>query len=99
MAIGGNFDSPTTSKHRTRTVWGLGAGCPTVQPSVTWTGLSLARQVEVGLYVGYSSTRMASQMRHWGGRVISMEVDPYHAAIARNTIEWAGLTEPRMWCG
>ncbi|CAK9033070.1 Catechol O-methyltransferase [Durusdinium trenchii] len=56
--------------------------------------------VEVGLYVGYSSTRMASQMRHWGGRVISMEVDPYHAAIARNTIEWAGLTDYiEIWCG
>lgn len=56
--------------------------------------------VEVGLYVGYSSTRMASQMRHWGGRVISMEVDPYHAAIARNTIEWAGLTDHiEIWCG
>ncbi|CAK0824649.1 unnamed protein product [Prorocentrum cordatum] len=37
--------------------------------------------VEVGLYVGYSSTRMASQLRAWGGRIISMEVDPYHAAI------------------
>merc|ERR1719162_308556 len=45
--------------------------------------------VEVGLYVGYSSTRMASQLRAWGGRIISMEVDPYHAAIARNTIELA----------
>lgn len=56
--------------------------------------------VEVGLYVGYSSTRMASQMRHWGGKVISMEVDPYHAAIARNTIEWAGLTDYiEIWCG
>lgn len=57
-------------------------------------------KVEVGLYVGYSSTRMASQMRRWGGRVISMEVDPYHAAIARNTIEWAGLSDYiEIWCG
>ncbi|CAJ1337936.1 unnamed protein product [Effrenium voratum] len=56
--------------------------------------------VEVGLYVGYSSTRMASQMKQWGGRVISMEVDPYHAAIARNTIEWAGLSDYiEIWCG
>lgn len=56
--------------------------------------------VEVGLYVGYSSTRMASQLRHWGGRVISMEVDPYHAAIARNTIEWAGLSDYiEVWVG
>lgn len=56
--------------------------------------------VEVGLYVGYSSTRMASQMRAWGGKVISMEVDPYHAAIARNTIEWAGLSDViEIWCG
>eukprot|EP00927_Polykrikos_kofoidii_P045764 TRINITY_DN3986_c0_g1_i3.p1 TRINITY_DN3986_c0_g1~~TRINITY_DN3986_c0_g1_i3.p1 ORF type:complete len:971 (-),score=180.16 TRINITY_DN3986_c0_g1_i3:83-2995(-) len=56
--------------------------------------------VEVGLYVGYSSTRMASQLRNWGGRVISMEVDPYHAAIARNTIELAGLSEYiEVWVG
>jgi len=34
---------------------------------------SISEQVEVGLYVGYSSTRMASQMRHWGGKVISMD--------------------------
>lgn len=56
--------------------------------------------VEVGLYVGYSSTRMASQMRAWGGRVISMEVDPFHAVIARNTIEWAGLSDYiEIWVG
>jgi len=56
--------------------------------------------VEVGLYVGYSSTRMAAQLRAWGGRVISMEVDPYHAAIARNTIELAGLSDfIEVWCG
>lgn len=56
--------------------------------------------VEVGLYVGYSSTRMASQIKAWGGKIISMEVDPYHAAIARNTIEWAGLTDViEVWCG
>jgi len=56
--------------------------------------------VEVGLYVGYSSTRMASQLRAWGGKVISMEVDPYHAAIARNTIELAGLSDYiEVWVG
>merc|ERR1712151_477929 len=56
--------------------------------------------VEVGLYVGYSSTRMASQLRAWGGKVISMEVDPFHAVIARNTIEWAGLSDYiEVWVG
>lgn len=56
--------------------------------------------VEVGLYVGYSSTRMASQLKAWGGRVISMEVDPYHAAISRNTIELAGLSDYiEVWVG
>lgn len=56
--------------------------------------------VEVGLYVGYSSTRMASQLRRWGGKVISMEVDPFHAAIARNTIELAGLSDYiEIWVG
>lgn len=56
--------------------------------------------VEVGLYVGYSSTRMASKLREWGGRVISMEVDPFHTVIARNTIEWAGLSDSiEIWPG
>eukprot|EP00931_Biecheleriopsis_adriatica_P085933 TRINITY_DN6069_c0_g1_i3.p1 TRINITY_DN6069_c0_g1~~TRINITY_DN6069_c0_g1_i3.p1 ORF type:complete len:984 (+),score=175.51 TRINITY_DN6069_c0_g1_i3:75-2954(+) len=56
--------------------------------------------VEVGLYVGYSCTRMASQTKNWGGKVISMEVDPYHVAIARNTIEWAGLSDSiEVWAG
>jgi len=67
------------------------AGQPAGQPRLV---------VEVGLYVGYSSTRMASKLRAWGGRVISMEVDPYHAAIARNTIEWAGLSDViEVWVG
>eukprot|EP00928_Gymnodinium_smaydae_P015340 TRINITY_DN15662_c0_g1_i1.p1 TRINITY_DN15662_c0_g1~~TRINITY_DN15662_c0_g1_i1.p1 ORF type:complete len:957 (-),score=169.88 TRINITY_DN15662_c0_g1_i1:202-3072(-) len=56
--------------------------------------------VEVGLYVGYSSTRMASKLKQWGGKVISMEVDPYHAAISRNTIELAGLADYiEIWVG
>ena len=29
-----------------------------------------------------------------------LQVDPYHAAIARNTIEWAGLSDYiEIWCG
>merc|ERR1719502_1635921 len=56
--------------------------------------------VEIGLYVGYSSTRMASQLRAWGGKVVSIEVDPYHAAIAMNTIKWAGLQDYiEVWVG
>lgn len=32
--------------------------------------------------------------------MISMEVDPFHAVIARNTIEWAGLSDYiEVWVG
>merc|ERR1711971_619523 len=43
---------------------------------------------------------MASQLRQWGGLVISIEVDPFHVAIARNTIELAGLSDSiEIWPG
>lgn len=48
--------------------------------------------LEYGTYVGYTSTRMAMQVASWGGRVITMEMDPVNATIARNHIELAGLS-------
>eukprot|EP00747_Dinoflagellata_sp_TGD_P208975 gnl/TRDRNA2_/TRDRNA2_82407_c1_seq1.p1 gnl/TRDRNA2_/TRDRNA2_82407_c1~~gnl/TRDRNA2_/TRDRNA2_82407_c1_seq1.p1 ORF type:complete len:298 (-),score=52.75 gnl/TRDRNA2_/TRDRNA2_82407_c1_seq1:29-898(-) len=36
---------------------------------------------------------MALQMRSWGGKVVTMEMDPVNAAIARNNIELAGLSD------
>ena len=44
--------------------------------------------LEFGLFVGYSSTRMAYWLRAHGGRVVSVEVDPIHVAVARNVIEF-----------
>eukprot|EP00397_Hematodinium_sp_SG-2012_P006517 GEMP01006550.1.p1 GENE.GEMP01006550.1~~GEMP01006550.1.p1 ORF type:complete len:989 (+),score=211.25 GEMP01006550.1:66-2969(+) len=49
--------------------------------------------VEIGCYVGYSAINMAKELQKWGGRLISLEVDPVHAIIARNTIEIAGLSD------
>jgi len=48
--------------------------------------------LEFGTYVGYTSTRMALQVAAWGGRVVTMEMDPVNATIARNHIELAGLS-------
>lgn len=48
--------------------------------------------LEYGTYVGYTCTRMGMQMQEWGGRVVSMEMDPVNAAIARNVIELTGLS-------
>ena len=39
--------------------------------------------LEFGCFVGYSSTRMAYWLRHSGGRLLSVEVDPIHVCIAR----------------
>lgn len=48
--------------------------------------------LEFGTYVGYTSTRLALQVAAWGGRVVTMEMDPVNATIARNHIEMAGLS-------
>eukprot|EP00928_Gymnodinium_smaydae_P030781 TRINITY_DN22788_c0_g7_i1.p1 TRINITY_DN22788_c0_g7~~TRINITY_DN22788_c0_g7_i1.p1 ORF type:complete len:992 (+),score=211.28 TRINITY_DN22788_c0_g7_i1:60-2978(+) len=48
--------------------------------------------LEFGTYVGYTSTRMALQLARWGGKVVTMEMDPVNATIARNHIEMAGLS-------
>eukprot|EP00927_Polykrikos_kofoidii_P041689 TRINITY_DN35530_c0_g2_i1.p1 TRINITY_DN35530_c0_g2~~TRINITY_DN35530_c0_g2_i1.p1 ORF type:complete len:937 (-),score=117.99 TRINITY_DN35530_c0_g2_i1:48-2759(-) len=49
--------------------------------------------LEFGCYVGYSATRMARLLQSRGGRVISVEVDPVHACIARSMLEYAGLAK------
>ena len=49
------------------------------------------RVLEYGVYVGYNSMRMALHMRHWGGQVVSMEMDPVHACITRNVALLVGL--------
>jgi len=49
--------------------------------------------LEFGTYVGYTSTRLALQLRQWGGKVVTMEMDPVNATIARNHIELAGLSD------
>ena len=56
---------------------------------VTFTQARLV--LEFGCYVGYSSIRMARLLRLWQGRVLSVEVDPVHACIARSMLELAGL--------
>ena len=46
--------------------------------------------LEFGCFVGYSSTRMAYWLRHSGGRLLSVEVDPIHVCIARSLPETFG---------
>lgn len=47
--------------------------------------------LEFGCYVGYSATRMARLLRAWGGRLVSIEVDPIHVCLARHILEFAGV--------
>lgn len=49
--------------------------------------------LEFGTYVGYTSTRMALRVGQWGGQVVTMEMDPVNATIARNHIQMAGLSD------
>lgn len=53
--------------------------------------------VECGTFVGYSATRLAVQLLRRGGgpptaRVVTIEVDPVHACIARHLLDLAGLS-------
>lgn len=48
--------------------------------------------VEVGTYTGFSALAMAAALPP-GGRVITCEVDPEHAAIARDNIASAGMED------
>ncbi|CAL1171827.1 unnamed protein product [Cladocopium goreaui] len=54
--------------------------------------------LEFGCFVGYSSTRMAYWLRHSGGRLLSVEVDPIHVCIARNVHEFAGVADVITVC-
>jgi len=56
--------------------------------------------VEIGAYIGYSAMNLGRAVREHGGRVASIEVDPIHATIVRNMVEYAGLTDTvDVWTG
>jgi caffeoyl-CoA O-methyltransferase len=46
--------------------------------------------LEIGTFTGYSSIAMAAGLAK-GGSIISLEVDPHHAKVARGNIAAAGL--------
>ncbi|HXY28689.1 MAG TPA: O-methyltransferase [Acidimicrobiales bacterium] len=46
--------------------------------------------LEIGTFTGYSSMAMAAGLPK-GGSIISLEVDPHHATVARGNIAAAGL--------
>jgi predicted O-methyltransferase YrrM len=48
--------------------------------------------LEVGTLAGYSTIWLARALQP-GGRLITLEVDPKHAAVARSNIERAGLAD------
>jgi catechol O-methyltransferase len=50
------------------------------------------RVLELGAYVGYSALRMARRLPP-GGRVVSVELNPSNAAIARRVIAHAGASD------
>mmetsp|Transcript_98901 Transcript_98901/g.304813 ORF Transcript_98901/g.304813 Transcript_98901/m.304813 type:complete len:307 (-) Transcript_98901:114-1034(-) len=60
----------------------------------TWRSFEVA--LECGTFVGYTASRLAAQMwRHGGGpaaaRVMTVEVEPVHACIARHFLDLAGV--------
>ena len=49
--------------------------------------------LEIGTFTGYSAIAMAAGLPK-GGSIISLEVDPHHATVARGNIAAAGLESP-----
>ncbi|KAJ7295552.1 hypothetical protein O6H91_Y001300 [Diphasiastrum complanatum] len=48
--------------------------------------------LELGAYCGYSAIRIASQLKEPESMLISLEMNPHNAVIARKMIEFAGLS-------
>lgn len=77
---------------------GREAGLPLVEPDTARLLRSLVMALgatsvlEIGTAIGYSALWMAQALAP-GGRLISMEIDPERAAIARRNVERAGLTD------
>jgi predicted O-methyltransferase YrrM len=77
---------------------GVAAGLPAINVSPTQgkflhllTRIQQARNVlEIGTLAGYSTIWMARALPP-GGRLVSLEIDPKHAAIARANLARAGL--------
>ncbi|HEY1765494.1 MAG TPA: O-methyltransferase [Opitutaceae bacterium] len=77
---------------------GVAAGLPAINVSPTQgkflhllTRIQQARNVlEIGTLAGYSTIWMARALPP-GGRLVSLEIDPKHAAIARANLTRAGL--------
>jgi O-methyltransferase len=49
--------------------------------------------VEIGTYRGYSGIWIALALHETGGRLVTYEIDPDHAAIARENFRRAGVSE------
>ena len=56
------------------------------------TALKPESVLEVGCYVGFSAVRLGAAVQRWGGRVLSLEMDPVLAFIARQMVSHAGLS-------
>src|SRR5919199_2195397 len=66
---------------------------PVVGPflSILVRAMRAQRIVEIGTSGAYSTLWLATAARETGGRVITLEIDPRKIAIARGTLERAGL--------
>lgn len=77
---------------------GLAAGLPLVEPETgrllrsLVIALNARAALEIGTAIGYSALWLAQALPP-GGRLISLEIDPARAAIARKNIARAGLSE------
>jgi predicted O-methyltransferase YrrM len=76
------------------------AGLPSIQVSAPQGALlallvkmsGARRALEIGTLGGYSTTWIARALPT-GGRVVSLELDPKHAAVARRNLERAGVSD------
>ena len=58
---------------------------------------SAERVLEIGAYCGYSAVRIGRLLAHRGGKLTSVEASEEYAAIARQSVAFAGLSQVVEW--
>eukprot|EP00929_Paragymnodinium_shiwhaense_P024889 TRINITY_DN15192_c0_g1_i1.p1 TRINITY_DN15192_c0_g1~~TRINITY_DN15192_c0_g1_i1.p1 ORF type:complete len:908 (-),score=217.86 TRINITY_DN15192_c0_g1_i1:103-2454(-) len=95
-AVAAAVDEFATELQETHGSWSKVAGASKAQliEATVRSAAPVGRLLEIGTYVGYATVRMAMAVpSSLCPGVVTVEVDPVHAAVARNVLELAGLSD------
>ncbi len=87
----GHLESVDASTKEDFTAWGMMVGRQEGRfLEILVFATQATRVLEIGTFTGYSAIAMAAGLPK-GGSIVSLEVDPHHATVARGNIAAAGL--------